>query len=286
MKPKSKLSKVLKNRNLKIGISLFAFFILLVVLSYVAAPHSYQEVFPDAQLKVPFWKAEGSTQYLLGTDDLGRDILSRLLVGARFSVGIGVVSTILSIVVAASLGVISAFYKGRTDKVINQIMESLQAVPSLLLALIVIVVLGSGLINTILSVTIVALPSMYRLVRSAAMVETSKEYIQASEALGASSIRIMAQHLLPNCLTPILVQSAVCFSDAVLNTAALGFLGLGVQPPYPEWGTMLSDAKNFIEVAPWLMTIPGICLLLLILSTQLISDGLRDQLDPKLRSRT
>lgn len=286
MKPKSKISKVLKNRNLKIGISLFAFFILLVILSYVAAPHSYQEVFPDAQLKVPFWKAEGSTQYLLGTDDLGRDILSRLLVGARFSVGIGVVSTILSIVVAASLGVISAFYKGRTDKVINQIMESLQAVPSLLLALIVIVVLGSGLINTILSVTIVALPSMYRLVRSAAMVETSKEYIQASEALGASSIRIMVQHLLPNCLTPILVQSAVCFSDAVLNTAALGFLGLGVQPPYPEWGTMLSDAKNFIEVAPWLMTIPGICLLLLILSTQLISDGLRDQLDPKLRSRT
>jgi len=286
MNKKSKLSKILKNRNLKIGLGLFTFFVLLVLLSYVAAPYSYQDVFPDNQLAAPFWKAGGSLKFLLGTDDLGRDMLSRLLVGARFSVGIGVVSTIFSILIAASLGVISAFYKGRTDKVLNQIMESLQAVPSLLLALIVIVVFGSGLINTILSVTIVALPSMYRLVRSAAMVETSKEYIQASEALGASNIRIMLQHLLPNCLTPILVQSAVCFSDAVLNTAALGFLGLGVQPPYPEWGTMLSDAKNFIEAAPWLMTIPGACLLLLILSTQLISDGLRDQLDPKLRNRT
>ncbi|MBC7465601.1 MAG: ABC transporter permease [Bdellovibrio sp.] len=286
MKQKSKFSKILKNRNLKIGMSLFGFFLFLVALSYVAAPYSYQDVFPDFQLAAPFWKAAGTSQFWLGTDDLGRDLLSRLLVGARFSVGIGVVSTVFSILIAASLGIISAYYKGRTDKILNQIMESLQAVPSLLLALIVIVVLGSGLINTILSVTIVALPSMYRLVRSAAMVEVSKEYIQASEALGASDIRIMIQHLLPNCLTPILVQSAVCFSDAVLNTAALGFLGLGVQPPYPEWGTMLSDAKNFIEVAPWLMTIPGFCLLLLILSTQLISDGLRDQLDPKLRNRT
>jgi dipeptide transport system permease protein len=285
VKPKSKLSKILKNRNLKIGLSLFTFFILLVMVSFVFTPYSYQDVFPDFQMVGPFWQSGASAKFLLGTDDLGRDLLSRLLVGSRFSVGIGIVSTVFSILVAASLGVVSAFYKGRVDKILNLIMESLQAVPSLLLALIVIVVLGPGLMNTILSVTIVALPSMYRLVRSAAMVETSKEYIQASEALGASSLRIMAQHLLPNCLTPILVQSAVCFSDAVLNTAALGFLGLGVQPPLPEWGTMLSDAKNFIEVAPWLMTIPGICLLLLILSTQLISDGLRDQLDPKLRNR-
>lgn len=282
---KSKYLKLLKNRNLKIGVSLFLFFIFLVILSFVAAPYSYQDVFPEFQLVGPFWKSTGQAQFLLGTDDLGRDVLSRILVGARFSVGIGVVSTILSILVSASLGIISGFYKGRVDRILNQIMESLQAVPSLLLALIVIVVLGSGLMNTILSVTIVALPSMYRLVRSAALVESSKEYIQASQALGASSLRIMLQHLLPNCLTPILVQSAVCFSDAVLNTAALGFLGLGVQAPLPEWGTMLSDAKNFIEVAPWLMTIPGFCLLLLILSTQLISDGLRDQLDPKLRSR-
>ncbi|MFZ3229088.1 MAG: ABC transporter permease [Pseudobdellovibrio sp.] len=282
---KSKYSKLLKNRNLKFGLSLFAFFILLVVLSFIAAPYSYQDVFPDFQLAAPFWKSASQSQFLLGTDDLGRDLLSRLLVGARFSVGIGIVSTVFSIMIAASLGIVSGYYKGRVDKTLNQIMESLQAIPSLLLALIVIVVLGSGLLNTVLSVTIVALPSMYRLVRSAALVECSKEYIQASEALGASSLRIMAQHLLPNCLTPILVQSAVCFSDAVLNTAALGFLGLGVQAPYPEWGTMLSDAKNFIEVAPWLMTIPGFCLLLLILSTQLISDGLRDQLDPKLRNR-
>jgi ABC-type dipeptide/oligopeptide/nickel transport system permease subunit len=127
---------------------------------------------------------------------------------------------------------------------------------------------------------------MFRLVRSAALIESSKDYIVSAKALGASNFRIIKSHLLPNCVTPILVQSAVCCSEAILNTAALGFLGLGIPAPYPEWGTMLSDSKNFIETAPQLMTIPGLCLLLLILSTQLISDGMRDQLDPKLRGRT
>lgn len=264
---------------------LFSFFALLVLLSFVITPYSYQEVFAENQLNLPFWKSGANPLFWLGTDDLGRDTLSRILIGSRFSIGIGLVSTVISIFVAASLGLISGYYKGRTDLIINQVMESLQALPSLLLALMVVVILGSGLFNTILSVTIVSLPAMYRLVRSAALIECSKDYVQASTALGASHTRIIFGHLLPNCYTPILVQSAVCFSEAVLNAAALGFLGLGVQAPYPEWGTMLSDAKNYIQQAPWLMTIPGICLLFLILSTQLISDGLRDQLDPKLRNR-
>ncbi len=280
-----KFSKILKNKNLTIGLILFLFFAMLVVLSFLVTPYSYQEVFAANQLNLPFWKADANPLFWLGTDDLGRDTLSRILIGSRFSIGIGLVSTLFSVLVAASLGLISGYFKGRTDLIINQLMESLQALPSLLLALMVVVILGSGLFNTILSVTIVSLPVMYRLVRSAAMVECSKDYVQASTALGASHLRIIFGHLLPNCYTPILVQSAVCFSEAVLNAAALGFLGLGVQAPYPEWGTMLSDAKNYIQQAPWLMTIPGVCLLFLILSTQLISDGLRDQLDPKLRSR-
>ena len=277
--------KVFKNKNLLIGMFLFLFFSLFVLLSFFITPYSYQEVFSENQLSLPFWKDGANALFWLGTDDLGRDTLSRILIGSRFSIGIGLISTFFAVLVAASLGLISGFYKGRVDLVVNQVMESLQALPSLLLALIVVVILGSGLWNTILSVTIVALPAMYRLVRSAAMIEMSKDYVQASIALGASNMRIIFNHLLPNCYTPILVQSAVCFSEAVLNAAALGFLGLGVQAPYPEWGTMLSDAKNYIQQAPWLMTIPGICLLLLILSTQLISDGLRDQLDPKLRNR-
>ncbi len=280
-----KMKHVFKNKNLTIGLLLFSFFALLVLLSFVITPYSYQEVFAENQLNLPFWKSGANPLFWLGTDDLGRDTLSRILIGSRFSIGIGLVSTVISIFIAASLGLISGYYKGRTDLIINQVMESLQALPSLLLALMVVVILGSGLFNTILSVTIVSLPAMYRLVRSAALIECSKDYVQASTALGASHMRIIFGHLLPNCYTPILVQSAVCFSEAVLNAAALGFLGLGVQAPYPEWGTMLSDAKNYIQQAPWLMTIPGICLLLLILSTQLISDGLRDQLDPKLRNR-
>lgn len=280
-----KIKHILKNKNLTIGLVLFSFFALLVLLSFVITPYSYQEVFAENQLNLPFWKSGANPLFWLGTDDLGRDTLSRILIGSRFSIGIGLVSTVISIFVAASLGLISGYYKGRTDLIINQVMESLQALPSLLLALMVVVILGSGLFNTILSVTIVSLPAMYRLVRSAALIECSKDYVQASTALGASHTRIIFGHLLPNCYTPILVQSAVCFSEAVLNAAALGFLGLGVQAPYPEWGTMLSDAKNYIQQAPWLMTIPGICLLFLILSTQLISDGLRDQLDPKLRNR-
>lgn len=280
-----KMKHIFKNKNLTIGLILFSFFALLVLLSFVITPYSYQEVFAENQLNLPFWKSGANPLFWLGTDDLGRDTLSRILIGSRFSIGIGLVSTVISIFVAASLGLISGYYKGRTDLIINQVMESLQALPSLLLALMVVVILGSGLFNTILSVTIVSLPAMYRLVRSAALIECSKDYVQASTALGASHMRIIFGHLLPNCYTPILVQSAVCFSEAVLNAAALGFLGLGVQAPYPEWGTMLSDAKNYIQQAPWLMTIPGVCLLLLILSTQLISDGLRDQLDPKLRNR-
>ena len=276
----------LKNKNLFIGLNVFSFFVLLVCISIIFTPYSFQDVFPDHQMALPFWKSGFNPSFWLGTDDLGRDTLSRILVGSRFSIGIGVVSTGGAILIAATLGLISGYFKGHTDLIINQAMESLQALPSLLLALMVIVVLGSGLTNTILSVTLVSLPVMYRLVRSAAMIESSKDYIQAAQALGASDARILSKHLFPNCLTPILVQSAVCFSDAVLNTAALGFLGLGVQAPYPEWGTMLSDSKNYIQQAPWLMTIPGVCLLLLILSTQLISDGLRDQLDPKLRNRT
>lgn len=268
-----------KNKSFLIGIILFTFFVLLAALAVVWTPYSYQEVFEGAALRPP------SAQYWLGTDDLGRDILSRLLVGAQLSLGIGVLVGGISVLVGATLGVISGYFGGKTDQIIVQIMNAIQALPSLLLALFVVAILGGGVVNTILSVALVSIPLMFRLVRSAAIVETNKDYVVSARALGASDFRIIKAHLFPNCTTPILVQTAVCCSDAILNTAALGFLGLGIPAPYPEWGTMLSDAKTFIETAPQLMTMPGLCLLLLILSTQLISDGLRDQLDPKLRGR-
>ena len=269
----------MKNKSFVIGIFLLGFFTVMALLATVWTPYSYREVIDGAALLKP------SAKFFLGTDDLGRDIFSRLVVGAQFSLGIGIIVGGIAVLIGASLGVTAAFYGRRVDATLVQIMNAIQAMPSLLLALFVVAILGPGVVNTILSVTLVSIPTMFRLVRSAALVEVSKDYIVSARALGASNLRIIKNHLLPNCVTPILVQSAVCCSEAILNTAALGFLGLGIPAPYPEWGTMLSDSKNFIETSPQLMTIPGLCLLLLILSTQLISDGLRDQLDPKLRGR-
>jgi ABC-type dipeptide/oligopeptide/nickel transport system permease subunit len=273
------MRKFLKNRSFLIGVFLFSAFVLITAISLVWTPYAYDQVFEGGALLEP------SAKHFLGTDDLGRDLLSRLLIGAQLSLGIGILVGFCSIILGASLGLVAGFFSGRVDKLITGIMSALQAMPSLLLALIVIAVLGQSLVNTIISVTLVSVPIMYRLVRAAALVEAQKDYIVSAKALGASPFRIVLKHLFPNCRTPILVQTAVCCSEAILNMAALGFLGLGIPAPYPEWGTMLSDSKNFMESAPQLLWIPGLCLLLLILSMQLMSDGLRDQLDPKLRSR-
>ncbi len=270
---------ILKNKSLLIGVCLFSFFALVCLVSLFWTPYDSKEIFDGAALLAP------SARYLLGTDDLGRDLFSRLLVGSQLSIGIGLLVGGISIVLGASLGLVAGYFGHRTDQILTLIMNALQAMPSLLLALFVVAILGPSVLNTILSVTLVSIPIMYRLVRSAAQIENSKDYVTSAKAVGASHFRIIRSHLFPNCLTPILVQTAVCCSEAILNTAALGFLGLGIPAPYPEWGTMLSDSKNLMESAPHLMILPGLCLLFLILSTQLISDGLRDQLDPKLRGR-
>lgn len=264
--------KLLRNKNVLYGSILFSFFLVCFLVSLFWTPYQYNEIF-DGQSLQPM-----SGKFFLGTDDLGRDLFSRLLKGTQFSLGIGLIVGGIAIFVGASLGMIAGYYGRKVDQVMTQIMSAMQAMPSLLLALFVVAILGPSVTNTIISVALVSIPTMYRLVRSAAQVEVSKDYIQSAKALGASDVRIILRHLLPNCATPILVQSAVCCSEAILNTAALGFLGLGIPAPYPEWGTMLSDSKNLMETSPHLMWIPGLCLLFLILSTQLISDGLRDHL--------
>jgi len=266
------MRKIFKNKNVLIGLILFSTFFIFFLVSIFWTPFQFNEIFEGMSLQ-PM-----GSKFWLGTDDLGRDLFSRLLKGSQFSLGIGLIVGGLAVVMGAGLGLVSAYFGGKVDNFINQIMNALQAMPSLLLALFVVAILGPSVFNTILSVTLVSIPTMYRLVRSAGLVEMSKDYIQSARALGAGHNRIIFKHLLPNCVTPILVQTAVCCSEAILNTAALGFLGLGIPAPYPEWGTMLSDSKNLMESAPQLMMIPGMCLLLLILSTQLISDGLRDHL--------
>lgn len=265
-------SKLFRNKNVFYGTLLFSFFVFCFLISFFWTPYQYNEIFDGMALQ------PRGEKFWLGTDDLGRDLFSRLLIGSQFSLGIGLLVGGFAVIIGAGLGLTAGFYGKRIDQVLNQIMNALQAMPSLLLALFVVAILGPSVTNTIISVTLVSIPTMFRLVRSQCQVEMAKEYIQSAKALGASNVRIIFRHLLPNCTTPILVQSAVCCSEAVLNTAALGFLGLGIPAPYPEWGTMLADSKNLMETAPHLMWIPGLCLLLLILSTQLISDGLRDHL--------
>jgi ABC-type dipeptide/oligopeptide/nickel transport system permease subunit len=274
-----KLKIFFKNKSLLIGSIIFLFYFAVCIISLFWTPYDAKEIFEGASL------LPAGAKYFLGTDDLGRDLFSRLLVGSQLSLGIGLLVGGLSIIIGASLGLIAGYFGSKTDQFLTQIMNALQAMPSLLLALFVVAILGPSVLNTILSVTLVSIPVMYRLVRSAAQIENSKDYITSAKAVGAGHFRILRTHLFPNCLTPILVQTAVCCSEAILNTAALGFLGLGIPAPHPEWGTMLSDSKNLMETAPHLMVWPGLCLMFLILSTQLMSDGLRDQLDPKLRGR-
>ncbi len=273
------MKKFLKNRSFLIGACVLMLFFAICLISLAWTPFSYREIFENASLLAP------DSTYWLGTDDLGRDVLSRLMVGSQLSLGIGLFVGGISIIIGASLGIAAGYFKGGFDRAVTQVMNAIQAMPSLLMALFVVAILGPGVFNTILSVTLVSIPIMYRLVRTSAMIESEKDYVVSAQALGASHVRVLFKHILPNCWTPILVQSAVCCSEAILNTAALGFLGLGIPAPFPEWGTMLSDSKNFMESAPRLLIAPGLCLMALILGMQLLSDGLRDQLDPKLRGR-
>jgi len=198
---------------------------------------------------------------------------------------IGFFVVLVSMTIGTFLGLISGYFEGKVDKLIMGVVDIIMSFPSILLAIIVVAVLGPGITNAILAVSVVSIPSFTRIVRSSVLVEKNKDYVQAAISFGAKDFRILFKEILPNCMAPLIVQATLCFSDGILNTAALGFLGLGAQPPLPEWGIMLSDARAYIESAPWMVTLPGLCILALVLGFNLFGDGLRDALDPKLKGR-
>ena len=272
-----------QNHGAVAGLAIVVLLVIVAVLADVVAPHAPYVQDRTALLVPPVWQEGGRWDYLLGTDATGRDILSRLIHGARYSLFIGFVVITLSLTVGIAVGLVAGFFQGWPDTLIMRLMDVLLAVPSLLLALVVVAILGPGLFNAVFAVALVYLPHYVRLTRAAAMGELSKEYVIGSRVAGAGLARLMFRTVLPNCMPPLIVQATLGFSSAVLDMAALGFLGMGAQPPIPEWGTMLADAREFILRAWWVVTFPGLAILITVLAINLMGDGLRDVLDPKLK---
>jgi dipeptide transport system permease protein len=271
--------RLLENPGAVAGLAIMVVLIVIAAAAPLIAPHGPAEQFRESFLAPPFQQAE----FPLGTDSLGRDILTRLLYGARLSLLIGGVVVALSLAVGTMLGLTAAFAGGVLDVAIMRLMDVLLVFPSLLLAIVVVAILGPGLTNAMLAVAVVLLPGYVRLSRAAALGELTREYVVATRSAGAGILRLMLLVVLPNCAAPLIVQATLGFSAAILDAAALGFLGLGAQPPTPEWGTMLADALQFYQRAWWLLAFPGIAILVTVMAFNLLGDGLRDALDPKLR---
>jgi ABC-type dipeptide/oligopeptide/nickel transport system permease subunit len=274
-----------KNRGAMIGIVIIIIILFIAFLAPILAPHNPTEVFPDALRLPPAFIEGGRSGFFFGTDDIGRDLLSRLIYGSRISLSVGFSVVVLSLIFGTFLGVIAGFYGGMIDRLIMRFTDLIMSLPSILFAIVIVAVLGPGISNAIVAVSVVAVPNFIRIIRAQVMVEKNRQYVQAAKLFGAGNARIMFLEILPNCMAPLIVQASLGFSDGILNVAALGFLGLGAQAPMSEWGTMLSDARSYIESSPWMVTLPGICILVTVLSFNLLGDGLRDALDPRLKKQ-
>jgi dipeptide transport system permease protein len=265
------------------GLCIVCLVLLLAACAQLIAPYAPNLTDNTVFLVPPAWSPGGSTAHLLGTDAIGRDILSRLIFGARLSLLIGVAVVALSIVTGTVLGLLAGYVRGMFEVLVMRVMDIILSLPSLLLAIVIVAILGPGLMNAMLAVAIVLLPHYVRITRAAVIAEASRDYVTAARMNGAGHLRLMLSEIMPNCTAPLIVQASLGISTAILDAAALGFLGLGAQPPAPEWGTMLADAREFVLRAWWVVTFPGLAIWITVLAFNLLGDGLRDALDPKLK---
>ncbi len=272
-----------ENRGAVIGLGVVCAVVFIAIFANVIAPYSPIEQYRGFTRLPPAWVEGGNWAHPLGTDPVGRDMLSRILYGSRISLFIGLSVMFVSAVLGVLLGLLSAYWGGIVDVIIIRVMDLILAIPSLVLAILIIAVIGPNLTNTIVAVTVVGLPFYVRLVRASAISELTKDYVTAAKVAGVGPLRLMLSTVLPNCLAPLIVQAALGISDAILAAAGLGFLGLGAQPPTPEWGSMLADSRDLITSNPWVMAMPGIAILITVLAINLMGDGLRDALDPRLK---
>jgi peptide/nickel transport system permease protein len=267
-----------KNKLALIGSIIVIFFILLAVFAPVIAPQGINEQMLSKRLQAP------SSEHWFGTDDFGRDIFSRVIYGARISLWVGFLAVMGSIVVGCLLGVVAGYYGKWVDAIISRVFDIMLAFPSILLAIAIVAVLGPSLRNALIAIAVINIPNFGRLIRSRVLSVKQEEYIMAAKAVGMSNSRILFKHVLPNSMAPIIVQGTLAIATAIIEAAALGFLGLGAEAPNPEWGKMLADAKAYLVQAPWTMIFPGLAIMLTVLGFNLMGDGLRDALDPRMKN--
>ncbi|WP_022819398.1 nickel transporter permease [Fusobacterium russii] len=268
-----------KNKMAMLGLVILIVLILLAIFANVIA--DYETVVIKQNLANRL--TPPNSQNWLGTDEFGRDIFARLIHGARVSLKVGILAVGLSIIIGGTLGAISGFYGGYTDNVIMRIMDIFLAVPSILLAIAIVSALGPSIINLMVAISISSVPRYARIVRASVLSIRDQEFIEAAKAIGASNTRIIFKHIIPNSLAPVIVQGTLGVASAILSTAGLSFIGLGIQPPDPEWGSMLSGGRQYLRYAWWVTTFPGVAIMITILSLNLLGDGLRDALDPRLK---
>ena len=260
------------------GAAIILVFVIGALFAPLISPHD-----PVAQAISERQQPPFTPGYLLGSDELGRDILSRIIHGARISLVIGLVSVGISLAAGLVIGTLSAYYGGWLDRIVMRLIDIMLAFPYILLTIVIVAILGSSLLNAMIAIGISQIPVYARVVRASVLAEKEADYVMAERSLGAGDLELMARTILPNCLAPIFVQATLGIGDAILSSAALSFLGLGAKPPTPEWGLMIANAKEFITSSWWIVTFPGIAILLTVLGFNLLSDSLRDALDPRLK---
>ncbi|AUL47422.1 diguanylate cyclase [Bordetella trematum] len=268
-------AKFKRNKVALVGAGIVLLFVVMALFAPLIANHDpFQTSFMNIR-KAP------SAAYWMGTDELGRDVFSRLVYGARASLMAGLVSVLIALVVGVPFGLAAGYFGGWTDSIISRATEALLAIPFLILAIALAAFLGPSLINAMIAIGVSAAPKFVRITRGQVLAVRSEDYVQSARALGASSLRIIARHVFPNVMPPLIVQATITIATAIIAEASLSFLGLGLQPPNPSWGSMLNTAKNFMTQAPWMSIFPGSAIFLAVLGFNLLGDGLRDALDPR-----
>lgn len=271
------MRRLAKNKMAMVGLIILVLMLVVSLLSPILSPYPYEQIDLYNTFGTPNW------EHPFGTDELGRDILSRLMVGAQHSLRIGLLSVLYSSIIGITLGCISGYYGGIVDSCIMRFMDIFSAIPALVLAIAICAVLGPGIDNCIISITVSGTPSFVRMARASVLNVRRMEYLEAATAINCNTAQIIIKHILPNILAPLMVLMTMTVANNILTASQLSFIGLGVQPPNPEWGAMLSAGRNYIRNYPHMVLFPGITIMLAVLSMNMLGDGLRDALDPKLK---